>query len=194
MRFASCCLLAAALAACESGIDDTAEAMDMRDLRNTTLTVNGDCLAEVWPKDRAQDRTFDRAHDAVEGGSLSCATGTTPREFDAALETMRVAALKKDRRALLASINAPLLFIDAAGKRSNLAGRADIEREQARVLTDDLLAALARMSIDKVTVVPDQGAFFDLGAVWIASRDESGVPRVVTINLQALEEANAAAR
>ena len=192
MRFAFVCVMGAALSACGPAMEETAESFDMRDLRNTQLTVSGDCLEEVWSQESAPDRRFDRAHDAVEGGSLSCAIGASPRQFDTVLLKLRDAAGRGDRKAVLALVNEPLLFIDAKGARRELPTRRDVEREQAAVLTPELLEGLKLVAIDKVTVVPDQGAFFDLGAMWMASRREGAPPVIVTVNLQALEEAQAA--
>ena len=193
MRLVFVCLASTALAACGPGLEETAESFDMRDLRNTQLTVSGDCLETVWSHEATPDRRFDRANDAVEGGSLSCATGASPRQFAAVLAEMRTASESSDRSTLLAMVNEPLLFIGQDGSRRELATRAQIEGEQDAVLTPELLEAMAAMSIDRVTVVPDQGAFFDLGAVWLASRREGSPPVIVTVNLQALEEARSAA-
>ena len=192
VRLALVCVMGAALSACGPAMEETAESFDMRDLRNTQLTVSGDCLEEVWSREAAPDRRFDRTHDAVEGGSLSCAIGASPKQFDTVLVKLRDAAGRGDRKAVLALVNEPLLFIDAKGARRELATRRDIERQQAVVLTPELLDGLKLVAIDQVTVVPDQGAFFDLGAVWMASRREGAPPVIVTVNLQALEEAQAA--
>ena len=191
IRLAVVCVMGAAMSACGPAMEETAESFDMRDLRNTQLTVSGNCLEEVWSHETAPDRRFDRAHDAVEGGSLSCAIGASPKQFDTVLVNLRDAAGRGDREALLTMVHEPLLFIDAKGARRELATRRDVEREQAAVLTPELLKGLKLVAIDKVTVVPDQGAFFDLGAMWMASRREGAPPVIVTVNLQALQEAQA---
>ena len=43
------------------------------------------CLLLVWSEQEDPDVEFDRANDAVNGGAISCATGTSPSQFEAAI-------------------------------------------------------------------------------------------------------------
>src|SRR5690606_30172252 len=51
--------------------------------------ASGECLVLVWQKQQAPNEAFDRAHDMAEGGAISCATGTTASQFEAALAAIR---------------------------------------------------------------------------------------------------------
>ena len=59
---------------------------------------------------------------------------------------------------------------------------------------DNVLALLRNLDLDALTVVPDEGAFVQLGSVWLVVDRKGGRPRIVTVNKQALGEAAAAAR
>ena len=47
------------------------------------------CLLMVWSEQDDPDVEFDRAHDAVKGGAISCATGASPSQFEAAISALR---------------------------------------------------------------------------------------------------------
>jgi hypothetical protein len=148
------------------------------------------CLPQVWQSQDSPDEAFDVAHDKVEGGSISCATETTPSVYSAALRAIRAAAIKGDRAALARESAAKLLVIDALGGRRDLPGQ-DSSGED--VFTPDLLTLLSQVELSDMTVAPDGGGFFALGTVWLAPPEPGARPRIVTINLQALAEAKAAA-
>ena len=57
-----------------------------------------------------------------------------------------------------------------------------------------MLALLREVDLDALTVVPDQGAFVELGSVWLVVDRKGGRPRIVTVNKQALGEAASAVR
>jgi hypothetical protein len=154
----------------------------------------GDCLSAVWQAQPRPDRAFDRAHDAAEGGSISCATGTSASQFAAALTAVRAAAASGDKAALMAQLSVPLLSIDAHGTRHNYSQAELAGRAFAESFPPEVIALLARARLDDLTVVPDQGAFVSLGTVWLQASRPGGKPRIVTVNLQALGEAKAAAR
>lgn len=153
-----------------------------------------DCLPLVWESQAVRTERFDRENDRVNGGTISCATGTSPGQFEAALAAIRAAAASGDKAALLVELGMPLLYIDAAGNRrevqqGELAGALFDE-----VFPPDVLALLGRVRLEDLTVVPDQGTFVELGSVWLVVDSFGGRPRIVTVNRQALGEAAAAAR
>jgi hypothetical protein len=153
-----------------------------------------DCLAAVWKAQPASDRAFDRAHDRAEGGSLSCSTGTSASQFAAALTAIRTAAQSGDKAALLRQVSLPLLSIDADGRRREL-GREELEgHAYSAAFPPDVVSLLGKARLDDLTVVPNQGAFLRLGAVWLAASRPGGRPRIVTVNRHALDEAKAAMR
>jgi hypothetical protein len=151
------------------------------------------CLASVWRSQPQPDRAFDRAHDRVDGGSIACATGTSASRFAAALAQLRAAAASGDKAALLAHVSTPLLSIDRDGGRHELS-QAELERAFGQAFPPEVLALLERAGLDDLTVVPGQGAFVSLGAVWLAASRPGGPPRIVTVNRQALSEAKAASQ
>jgi len=154
---------------------------------------SADCLAAVWKAQGVPGKAFDRAHDKADGGALSCATGTSASEFAAALAAIRRAAARRDRAALASQVGLPLLFIDASGTKTRL-DRDRLAADAAQVFSPSILAMLERLELDDLSVVPQEGAFADLGAVWLVAGRTGGRPKIVTIDLQALEEAAATRR
>jgi len=152
-----------------------------------------DCLVVVWEQQAAPDREFDRANDLAEGGLISCATGTSASQFEATLSALRDAASGDDRDALLGEVGIPLLYIDAEGNRRDLLETDLAERDFAEVFSPEMLALMRGLSLADMTVVPEQGGFFRLGAIWLTAGEPGGRPRLVTVNRQALAEAAAAA-
>jgi hypothetical protein len=151
-------------------------------------TGSGDCLAAVWQAQPAPDKAFDQAHDRADGGSISCATGTSASQFAAALAAIRAAAARGDNAALIAEIGLPLLFIDAAGRKREL-DRTALAARAEEVFSPPVVALLERVRLEDLSVVPREGAFADLGAVWLVAGRTGGRPRIVTIDRQALDEA-----
>lgn len=157
------------------------------------VAAGEDCLVVVWEREGRANAAFDRAHDRVSGGAISCATGASASRFDAALTTLRTAAVSGDRAAILRSVGLPLLYIDAAGRRRELTDAAAVDAAFTEVFSPPVIDLLGRVRLEDMEVVEGQGAFFELGALWlVVGRD--GRPRVVTVNAQALGEAVAAAR
>lgn len=148
----------------------------------------------MWRSQPAPDRAFDRAHDRVDGGSISCATNTSASQYAAALAAIRAAATSGDKAALLAQVSLPLLAIGKDGRRSELERGALAGKGFDEAFPPPMIAVLKQARLSDLTVAPDEGAFLRLGAVWLASGRAGGRPRIVTVNLQALSEANAAAR
>lgn len=151
------------------------------------------CLLMVWSNQSERDIAFDRANDLVDGGAISCATGTSPSQFRAALSALRDAARSGDRRRMLDQVGIPLLYIDRKGEQVEL----DDERIDAlydEVFDAELMGLLERLDLKEMTVVPDRGGFFELGSVWLVVDKQGGRPRLVTVNRQALDEAAGAAR
>jgi len=146
----------------------------------------------VWEQQVAPDRNFDRANDLAEGGLISCATGTSASQYEATLAALREAASGDDRNALLGELNIPLLFIDAEGNRRDLLDTDIAEREFTEVFSPEMLALMRDLELSEMTVVPDQGGFFELGAIWLSPGKPGGRPRLVTVNRQALSEAASA--
>jgi hypothetical protein len=146
----------------------------------------------VWSEEVEPDIEFDRANDVVKGGAISCTTGASPSRFEAAIGALREAARSGNKARILEQLGVPLLYIDEKGERQDLA------EEQVEALFDDIFDArmldmLQRLDLSQMTVEKDQGAFFELGTLWLVV-DESGRPQVVTVNRQALVEAAEAAR
>ena len=181
-------LSALALAACDSAPMDTpAEAT----LATVAQPTEG-CLARVWQEQESPDPEFDRAHDQADGGSISCDLGTSASRLAATLADIRAAAAAGDRTALRRHLAVPLLHIDADGTRRQLSA-GDLDGSMLdEILQPELMALLARGRLEDLAVVPDEGAFLELGAVWLAVRGGDGLPRIVTVNHQALAEAAAA--
>ncbi|MGB3167170.1 MAG: hypothetical protein WBA68_10395 [Alteraurantiacibacter sp.] len=162
------------------------------DVRPILTESDSDCLVVVWDKQPSPDREFDRSHDLVEGGTISCATGTSPSEYEASIKTIREAARQNDRVALLEATGIPLLFIDDAGLRSDVAEPDDMDARFDDIFTSEMLAVLRDLQLEDMTVVPDQGGYFALGSLWLVAREPGGRPYLVTVNRQALAEAGAA--
>ncbi|MBH5322241.1 hypothetical protein [Aurantiacibacter sediminis] len=154
---------------------------------------DADCLTDLWSNQPDPNRAFDRAHDLAEGGSISCATGTTPSEFEAMLADIRQAASSQDRAALLREIEVPLLYIDHAGERRDMPESMEVEAHFDEIFPPEMLDLLKRIELEDMTVVPDQGGFFELGSVWLVATERGGRPRLRTVNQQALNEAIIAA-
>ena len=154
---------------------------------STSETDN--CLLLVWQDQETRDERFDLENDAAEGGAISCSTGTTASRFEQVLREIRAAAQADDQAAILRETGLPLLYIDDEGNRRELTDPADIDARFSEVFDDDVLALLRRIDLDGLTVVPDQGAFLELGSVWLVVDRKGGRPRIVTINKQALGEA-----
>lgn len=152
------------------------------------------CLLVVWQDQDTRDESFDLAHDSADGGAISCATGTSASQFASALAAIRTAARANDKAAILREVGLPLLYIDAEGDRRELTRPDDIDGTFAEVFDEDVLALLREVDLDALTVVPDQGAFVELGSVWLVVDRNGGRPRIVTVNRQALDEAARAMR
>ncbi len=152
-----------------------------------------DCLLMVWSNQKQRDITFDRAHDLVDGGAISCATGTSPSQFQAALDALGEAARSGDSRRVLAEVGIPLLYIDRAGNRVEL-DEARAEALAEEVFDAELMRTLERLDLKDMTVVPERGGFFELGSLWLVVDQQGGRPRLVTVNRQALAESADAAR
>ena len=182
----------AVLAACTPSQDETPAAPDPD---NDVLTQKPDnCLLVVWQKQDRRNEQFDLAHDSADGGAISCATGTSASQFADALSAIRTAARSEDRAAILQEVGLPLLYIDAEGNRRELTDPDDVDGTFTEVFDDEVLALLRDVDLDALTVVPDEGAFVELGSVWLVVDQDGGRPRIVTVNKQALGEAAAAVR
>lgn len=140
-----------------------------------------------------RNEAFDRANDRAKGGAISCATGTSASRFEAALAAIREAAATGDRAALLSQVGIPVMFIDRTGERRELRSTAEVNRAFDEVFDDEMLTLLSRARLDDIEVVPDRGAFLELGSVWLIVPEPGDTPRIVTVNRQALDEAAAAA-
>ena len=151
------------------------------------------CLLLVWSEQDAPDVEFDRSHDTVKGGAISCATGTSASQFEAAIAALRDAARSGDKERLLREVGIPLLYIDAKGDRREPAGD-EIDTLFDEVFDARMIALLQNLDLSQMTVEKDQGAFFELGSLWLVVDATGGRPRVVTVNRQALGEAAEAAR
>ncbi|MAM40039.1 MAG: hypothetical protein CL949_16430 [Erythrobacter sp.] len=190
--------VAAMTGACSPVSSDTNAQTPARQNLLTTVEANASadpaesCLLMAWSEQEDTDIEFDRANDTVKGGAISCATGATPSQFEAAIAALRDAAKSGNKARILDQLGIPLLYISQDGERQKLS------REQIDALFDDVFDArmldlLQRLDLSKMTVEKDQGAFFELGSLWLVV-DESGHPRVMTVNRQALDEAAVAAR
>ena len=152
------------------------------------------CLLLVWQEQETRDEQFDLANDSADGGAISCSTGTSASQFAEALAAIRTAARSEDKAAILNEIGLPLLYIDAEGNRRELTQSDDVDATFAEVFDEDVLALLRDVDLDALTVVPDEGAFVELGSVWLVVDRDGGRPRIVTVNKQALGEAADAVR
>ncbi len=82
--------LALALGGCSPAGAPDAE--DPADLLSETASPE-DCLLLVWSSQEKPRAQFDRTHDFVDGGAISCATGTSASQFDAAIAALRAEGL-----------------------------------------------------------------------------------------------------
>ena len=153
-----------------------------------------DCLLLVWSSQDERRVDFDRKHDFVEGGAISCATGTSASQFDAAIAALREAAKSGNKARMLEEVGIPLLYIDAAGNRREIEQREEVEAVFDEIFDPPMLDRLQQLDLSHMTVAKDQGAFFDLGAIWLVVDEDGGRPRLMTVNRQALDEALEAAR
>lgn len=158
------------------------------------IEAERDCLLVVWEQQARPDREFDRANDLAEGGLISCTTGTSASQYAATIAALRDAASINDHDALIGEVGIPLLYIDAEGNRRDLRETDLATAGFAEVFSPEMLAAMRELDLSEMTVVPDQGGFFQLGAIWLSPGEPGGRPRVVTVNRQALAEALAAAQ
>lgn len=152
-----------------------------------------DCLLLVWASQARRDEAFDRANDRVEGGAISCATSTSPSQFRDAIAAIKAAAAARDKRRMLEEVGFPLLYIDAGGRQRTLDSAA-IEAAFDEIFDAETLGLLQRMDLERMTVIEGQGAFFELGSLWLVVPAPGARPRLVTVNRQALAEAAAAVR
>lgn len=181
--------LALAAAACGNGTESpTAE-----DPLAPVAAVE-DCLVLVWQQQDQPNEQFDRDHDRADGGAISCATGTSASQFEAALAAIRKAAATGDKASLLAELGIPLLYIDADGNRHQLHQDELADDLFDEVFSPEVLALLRQVRLEDLTVIPDEGAFVKLGAIWLVVDSLGGRPRIITVNRQALGEAAAAAQ
>lgn len=153
-----------------------------------------DCLLLVWSNQKERNARFDRDHDFVDGGAISCATGTSASQFDAAIQTLREAAKSGNKARLLEQLGLPLLYIDAQGERREIEDRAEVEAVFDEIFDPSMLALLQRLDLSRMSVAKDQGGYFELGALWLVVDQGGGRPRLMTVNRQALDEALEAAR
>ncbi|ANU07665.1 hypothetical protein [Paraurantiacibacter namhicola] len=152
-----------------------------------------DCLLLVWEKQDTRDEDFDRAHDMATGGAISCATNTSASRFDRVLKRLRDAATRRDKAALLSEVGIPLLYIDENGNQRLLEGEA-LDAAFDEAFTPEMLDTLAGLDLRELSVVPGEGGFFRLGALWLVVDEPGGDPKLVSVNAQALGEAAEAAR
>lgn len=157
-------------------------------------TAKDDCLLMVWSEQAERAVAFDRAHDRVKGGAISCATGTTASQFEVAILAIREAAKSGNQARMLEQIGLPLLYIDSEGKRRPIESREMVEQIFDEVFDARMLETLGRLDLADMTVVPEQGAFFELGSLWLVVDEKGGRPSIVTVNRQALDDAARAAR
>ena len=158
------------------------------------LAGKQDCLVLVWEAQDSFDEAFDREHDDVVGGAISCATGSSASQFEATLAALRDAARKRDRAALLRELDIPLLYIDAEGNCREVTEADLLSSTFEEIFPPQMLEVMARIQLDDMTVVPDEGAFFELGSLWLVVDAKGTRPKLVTVNRQALDEAIQAAR
>lgn len=191
-------MLAAMAGACspvqgERTAEDPARQRLLETVKAEASPSPGDnCLLMVWSEQDDPDIEFDRAHDAVKGGAISCATGASPSQFEAAISSLRDAAKSGDRARILEEVGIPLLYITDDGERRELT-EDEVESLFDEVFDDNMLDLLQRLDLTQMTVEKDQGGFFELGSLWLIV-DDSGQPRVMTVNRQALGEAAVVAR
>ncbi|APE28370.1 hypothetical protein [Aurantiacibacter gangjinensis] len=177
----------------DSGGEMTSMEVSVPDVAASAVAeAERDCLLVVWEQQDEPNRDFDRAHDMVEGGLISCATGTSASQFDSAIRAIREAADSDDPASMLSQMEIPLLYIDENGERQELADTELSQSAFAAVLTPEMREQLRNLDLEDMTVVPEQGGFFALGAIWLGTSEPGGRPRLLTINRQALAEATSA--
>ncbi|NTZ42947.1 hypothetical protein G7A66_07575 [Altererythrobacter sp. SALINAS58] len=166
-------------------------------LASATQSPAEDCLLLVWERQAANgaapDTDFDRANDRAEGGAISCATGSSPSQFEAALETIRTAARRGDKAAILHEVGIPVLHIDAEGNRRELTAQADVDAAFDEVFDAGILDMMKTVDLDDMAVVEGKGGYFELGSLWLVVPEPGERPKIVTVNRQALGEAASAA-
>lgn len=193
--------LACALAAAGSCSPAPAEREAARDPAAapsaTSTALSGaedkDCLLMVWSNQNDRNVEFDRQHDKVEGGAISCATGSTASQFDRAIVALRTAARTGDKARVLDQLGLPLTYIDAQGNRRELKDRASVDAAFDDVFDEAMIEKLSRLDLSEMAVAQGGGSF-GLGALWLVIDEDGGQPRLVTVNRQALDEAAEAAR
>ena len=152
------------------------------------------CLLAIWNDRPPADAQFDEENDRVEGGAISCATGATPGEFEAAIAAIREAARSGDKARLLQEIGVPLLYIDREGNKQELPDPETVDAIFDEIFDTETLAALSELDIADMAVSPGQGGSFQLGSLWLSIPEPGDRPRLVTVNRKALDQAAAAAR
>ncbi|MCJ7421705.1 hypothetical protein [Sphingomicrobium astaxanthinifaciens] len=192
------------LAACQEAQDPAMQALDEAQVDGAKVapgsTAAEDCLLVIWEvREQAGDfggdaeRDYDRSHDEAAGGAISCATATSASQFEKTLKALRDAASSGDRAATLAEAGIPLLFIDEDGTSRELTEVRALEEAFDEVFTQKTLERMRSLALEQMTVIPDKGAFFDLGALWLVVPETGARPKLVTVNSQAAAEAAAAA-
>ena len=185
---------ALALAAC-SNADESTDRHNAMLLSSAQAAADpDDCLLMVWSSQEERNVEFDRENDVADGGAISCATGTSASQFDAAITALRDAAASGNKLRILEEVGLPLLYIDADGERREIEERAEIERVFDEIFDASMLDVLQKLDLKRMTVEKDQGGFFELGALWLVVDESGGRPRLVTVNREALDEAAEAAR
>ena len=147
------------------------------------------CLDQIWDAQTEEQRAFDRSHDEIGGVSISCGMSTTASQFVEALDALRAAAEAEDRAAILDALNIPFYYIDAGGKTRQLDDRDEINRIFDDIFDERIMTLLKRLDLAEVTVVPGEGAFLELGSLWLVADHDGGQPKIVTVNHEALGEA-----
>ena len=74
------------------------------------------------------------------------------------------------------------------------AGTLEADGHEYEVFDPTVLDALQRLDLSQITVENEQGAYFELGSLWLVVDRQGGRPRLVTVNRQALLEAAKAAK
>ncbi len=175
-------------------IAQNAPAIDADAVRQIVAEAD-DCLLVVWETQEQRDIAFDRAHDQARGGAISCATGTSPSQFEAVISSVREAANSGNKARMLREVNIPLVYIDSSGTRRALDNPDMIDAVFDEVFDGATIKMLQRIDLAQMTVVPEQnGGFFDLGSLWLVVDRLGARPRIVTVNRQAIREAAEAAR
>ena len=101
---------------------------------------------------------------------------------------LREAAASGEKTRLLKEIGIPMLYIDSRGERRELS-QAQIDNLFDEIFDERMLDVLRRLDLSDITVENQQGAYFELGSLWLVVEQQGGRPRLVTVNRQALDEA-----